>query len=302
MITGSIPALLTPFKAGEIDWPSFDRMVERQIENGSHGLLACGSTGEAFMLRRSEFLKVIRRTIEIADGRVPVIGGSSAIATWEAVELTQEVERLGATAALIVAPPYVRPSQEAIFQHFKAIHDQTNIPIIVYNNPARTVCLVEVETSIRLAHLERVIAEKDATGDLARPARILKETKPEFAMLTGEDGNAYEFNEQGGQGCISVVANIAPALSAELWNTYAIGDLKKSKEIAQKLKPLNNVLFCEGNPVTPKCAAQILGLCSDEVRLPLVPATDNARQKLTDVLSQMGMLSEESPKQYGRQK
>lgn len=291
MFKGSITALITPFSNGGIDWKSFDKHVEWQIESGSHGLVPVGTTGESPTLSHEEHHQVVKRCIDIVAGRIPVIAGSGSNSTREAVELTSHAQKDGATGALVVTPYYNKPSQEGLYQHYKAIHDATNIPIVIYNIPGRSVIDMSVDTMCRLAELPRIVGVKDATANLERPLLIRNRLGDSFCQLSGEDATAPAFLAQGGHGCISVTSNVAPALCAQLHNAWQSGDFKTLAAIRDKLTPLHKAMFVETSPAPVKYAASRLGFGSDEVRLPLVPATQAARDTVDEALEFAGLLS-----------
>ena len=289
MFKGSIPALITPFSNGEIDWKAFDQLVEWQIEQGSHGLVPCGTTGESPTLSHDEHNAIVQRCVEIVKKRIPVIAGTGSNSTREAITLTRHAKDAGADAALVVTPYYNKPTQEGMYQHFKAIHDEVAIPIVIYNIPGRCIVDMSVETMARLAELPNIVGVKDATNDLGRPVQVRREIGHDFCQLSGEDATAAAFLAQGGVGCISVVANIAPALSAEMHEAWQAGNLKRFAEIRDLLDPLANDLFCESNPAPVKYAASILGLCSDQVRRPLLPASNEARTLVNTAIAHAGL-------------
>lgn len=295
MFQGSITALVTPFRAESIDWESFDALIERQIEAGTDGLVPCGTTGESPTLTSDEHKAVIARCIAAVRGRVPVIAGTGSDSTAKAVAMTQYAEQAGASAALIVAPYYNKPTQEGLYQHYKTIHDSSRIPIIVYNIPGRSVVDINVETFARLAELPRIAGVKDATNDLARPAlmrtRIAREN---FCQLSGEDATAAAFLAQGGHGCISVTANAAPALCARLQRAWKDYDLETFADLRDRLAPLHKALFLETSPAPIKYALHRMGLCSDSVRLPLVAASASCRKAVDAALEHAGLTSAEN--------
>ena len=291
MLRGSITALITPFKNGEIDWQAFERHVEWQIDCGTHGLVPCGTTGESPTLSHSEHRQVVERCIAISNGRIPVIAGSGSNSTREATDLTAHAQKAGASAALIVTPYYNKPSQEGLYQHFKAIHDAVDLPIIVYNIPGRSVIDLSNETMARLAELPRIVGVKDATGDLARPLNLRNLVGEDFCQLSGNDDTATAFLAQGGHGCISVTANVAPRLCAQMQDAWTTGDLKNMTACRDTLAPLHKALFCETSPAPVKYAAACLGYGSDEVRLPLVAATPAARAAVDAALESARLIS-----------
>ncbi len=289
MFKGSIPALITPFQDGDIDMPAFEKFVEWQIEQGSHGLVPCGTTGESPTLSHEEHNRIVRACVDIVKQRIPVIAGTGSNSTREAITLTQHAKDAGADAALIVTPYYNKPTQDGMYEHFKAIHDAVAIPIIIYNIPGRCIIDMSVETMARLAELPNIIGVKDATNDLARPAQVRREIGADFCQLSGEDATAPAFLAQGGGGCISVVANVAPRLSADMHEAWQAGDLPRVAEIRDLLDPLANDLFCESNPAPVKYAARVLGLCRDDVRRPLLPASDAARARVDAAIAHAGL-------------
>jgi 4-hydroxy-tetrahydrodipicolinate synthase len=291
MFTGSITALITPFKSGQIDWKAFEKLIEWQIESGTDGLVPCGTTGESPTLSHEEHHQVVERCIKIAAGRVPVIAGTGSNSTQEAVSLTKEAQKAGANAALVVTPYYNKPSQEGLYQHYKMLHDCTNIPIIIYNIPGRSVIDMSIDTMCRLAELARIVGVKDATGDLARPLNLKNRLGDDFCQLSGNDDTATAFLAQGGHGCISVTSNVAPALCAKMHDSWQAGNLKQMVEARDLLTPLHRALFCETSPAPVKYAAACLGFGTDEVRLPLVPATKAARDAVDEALAFARLLS-----------
>ncbi len=289
MFHGSITALITPFKDGEIDWSAFDKLVEWQIENGTHALIPCGTTGESPTLSHDEHNSIVERCIQIVKKRIPVIAGTGSNSTKEAIELTQHAKDVGADAALICTPYYNKPTQEGMYQHFKAIQDTVELPIILYNIPGRCVVDMSVETMARLAKLPNIVGVKDATGDLTRPLETRVEIGADFCQLSGDDATVAAFLAQGGVGCVSVLSNIAPQLCAELHECWNNGNRERFNEIRDLILPLSRDLFCESNPAPVKYAASLLGICTDEVRLPLLPATEDARTKVEAALRHAGI-------------
>ena len=288
---GSITALITPFADGKVDEKRFQDFVKWQIDQGTHGVVPCGTTGETPTLTVEEDNRVIKLCIEVAKGKVPVIAGCGSNATAEAIEHTQDAEKLGADAALHVVPYYNKPTQEGLYQHFKAVHDNSGLPIIIYNIPGRSVVNMSVETMARLAELPRIVGVKDATGDILRPVRTRATCGADFTQLTGEDGNVLAFLAQGGHGCISVTSNIAPALCAQLHNAWAKGDIALAQKINDQLMPLHDALFCETSPGPVKYAASLLGLCRYEFRLPLVQISKASEKIVEEAMQRVGLLS-----------
>lgn len=292
MFGGSIPALITPFSNREFDEGTFRKLVSWQIEQGSTGVVPCGTTGESPTLNHDEHRRVTETCIDEVKGRVPVIAGCGSNSTREAIGLTKHAEDAGADAALIVTPYYNKPSQEGMFQHFKAINDATNIPIIIYNIPGRSVVDMTVVTMARCyRELENVVGVKDATGNLARVPLQRAACGANFIQLSGEDQTALAFNAHGGGGCISVTANIAPKLISEFQEATLSGDYEKALEIEDKLTDLHDVMFIEPSPGPVKYAGSLLGLCEPDMRLPLVPIKDATKAKIKAAMIKAGLLS-----------
>jgi 4-hydroxy-tetrahydrodipicolinate synthase len=289
--TGSITALLTPFKNGKVDEKGFQSFVEWQIAEGINGVVPCGTTGESPTLSHEEHKRVVELCIEAAKKRVPVIAGTGSNSTAEAIELTQHAEQAGADAALVVLPYYNKPTPEGQYQHFKAIHDSTGLPIFIYNVPPRSAVDMSVDTMARLAKLPRIVGVKDATADLCRPIRTKLAIDKDFIMLSGEDGTALPFLAQGGVGCISVTSNVAPRLTAEMHKAWRDGDLKKAMQINERLTPVNDAMFCETSPGPVKYAAHLLGRASAELRLPLAPIAEASRQKVQAAMTKAGLIN-----------
>ncbi|MEQ8178668.1 MAG: 4-hydroxy-tetrahydrodipicolinate synthase [Amphiplicatus sp.] len=288
-IQGCITALVTPFRNGAVDEDAYQTLVNRQIEAGVHGVVPVGTTGESATLSHAEHKRVIELCVEAAAGRVPVIAGAGSNATAEALELARFAEEAGADALLTVTGYYNKPSQAGLVAHFSALNDATRLPIILYNVPARTVANLSVETIATLSKLPRIVGVKDATGDLARVALQRLASGPDFIQISGEDMTAAGFNAMGGRGVISVAANIAPALCAELQNASLKGDFAAALALQDKLAPLIDALFRDTNPGPAKYAMSLLGLMSDELRLPLVAPPEPVRQKLREALENLGL-------------
>lgn len=291
MFKGSFVALITPFKNGKVDEAAFVKLVEWQIEQGTHGLVPCGTTGESPTLSHQEHKRVVQLCIETARGRVPVIAGAGSNNTVEAIELTAFAKEAGADAVLSVTGYYNKPSQEGIYRHFKAVNDAVDIPIILYNIPGRTIVDISLETMMRLFELKNIVGVKDATANLARVSLQRDAMGSEFCQLSGEDATALGFNAHGGVGCISVTANVAPALCAEFQQATLDGDFRKALEIQDRLLPLHNALFLDPNPAPVKYAASLLGFCENEVRLPLVTASTPTEEKVRDAMKSAGLLN-----------
>lgn len=291
MFVGSIVALITPFRNGSLDEEAYRALIEWHIEQGTDGLVPCGTTGESPTLNHEEHKNVIEVCVRAAAGRVPVIAGTGSNATDEAIELTRHAKEVGADAALVVTPYYNKPVQEGLYQHYKTIHDSVDLPIIIYNIPARCVVDMSVETMARLAKLPNIIGVKDATQDLARPIRTRMAIGPDFCQLSGEDGTALPFLAAGGHGCISVTANVAPALCAEVQQAWRDGDIATAQSLHERLMPLHSALFCETSPAPVKYAASLLGKCSSDVRLPLVEISDSSKEAVRQAMIHAGILN-----------
>ncbi len=290
MFKGSIPAVITPFIDDEVDYDSLAKILNFLIDNRSHGLVPCGTTGESPTLSHEEHKKIIEETIRIADKRVPVIAGTGSNNTLEAVEFTAHAEKSGADAALIVTPYYNKPTQSGMYEHFKIIADKTNIPIIIYNIPGRSIVDMTIETMIELSKIEKIIGVKDATNDLFRPLLTRKKMQNDFCYLSGEDGTALAYLAQGGHGCISVTANVAPKLCSELHSAWQDGNISKAQEINLKLSSLHNALFVESSPGPVKYAASLLGLCNKNTRLPLSEIKDDTKILVKNCLEELQLL------------
>ena len=287
MFKGSNVALVTPFKGDSLDEETYIKIINFHLENGTNGLVPAGTTGESPTLSHSEHEKVIELCIKEAKGKIPVIAGTGSNSTTEAISLTEHAEKAGADAALIVTPYYNKPTQEGLYQHYKAINDKCGIPIIIYNIPGRSVIDMTVDTMARLFELKNIVGVKDATGDLNRVDETFKKIGNEFIQLTGEDGLAYEYNKRGGVGCISVTANIAPKMCSDMQKFSKSLDKDeqiKAEEIDKILQPVHKSLFIESNPAPTKYAAKLLGLCSDEIRLPLVNIKNETEEEVKKAL------------------
>jgi 4-hydroxy-tetrahydrodipicolinate synthase len=287
---GSNTALITPFANGKVDTEAFLRLIEWQIAEGTHGLVPTGTTGESPTLLHGEHMDVIKLCIKAARGRVPVIAGTGSNSTEEAIDLSVLAENAGADALLIVTPYYNKPTQEGLYQHFKAINDAVGIPIIIYNIPGRSVIDMKVDTMARLYELKNIAGVKDATADLQRASQQRLAMGPDFCLLTGDDASALGFMAHGGHGCISVASNIAPRLCAEFQNACMAGDFAKALTLQDQLMPLHDIMFMEANPGPVKYIASRLGLCGPDMRLPLVPVAGSTRVAVDAVLEQVGLL------------
>jgi 4-hydroxy-tetrahydrodipicolinate synthase len=290
MFKGSFTALITPFRNGGLDEEAFRRIVEWQISEGTHGLVPAGTTGESPTLNYDEHKRVIELAVATAKGRVPVIAGTGSNATDEAIELTEYAAKVGADAVLIVTPYYNKPTQEGLYQHYKAINDAVDIPIVIYNIPGRSVVDMTVDTMTRCFALKNVIGVKDATANLARASQQRLAMGPDFNLLSGEDATALGFMAHGGHGCISVVSNVAPRLCAEFQNACLAGDYKAALALQDRLMPLHDAMFCEANPGPVKYAASRLGLCETDVRLPLVPISQASQRTVDAALVRAGLI------------
>ena len=287
MFKGSNVALVTPFKKDRLDDDSYIKLIHFHIKNGTNGLVPAGTTGESPTLSHEEHERVIELCVKESNGKLPVIAGTGSNSTEEAISLTSHAEKIGANGALIVTPYYNKPTQEGLYQHYKAINDRCGIPIIIYNIPGRSVIDMSVDTMARLFELKNIAGVKDATGDLNRVNETLKKLGKDFIQLTGNDDNALEFNLRGGVGSISVTANIAPKLCSEFQKFSILRD-EKSKLEAEKidkiLQPIHHSMFIESNPSPVKYAAKLLDLCDDEVRLPMVKVTESTKKIVEDAL------------------
>ena len=294
MFKGSIVALITPFKEDKLDEGNYIKLINYHLENGTHGLVPGGTTGESPTLSHEEHQKIINLSVKECKNKIPVIAGTGSNSTSEAVELSSFADKAGADGLLIVTPYYNKPTQEGLYQHYKKINDNVGIPIIIYNIPSRSVIDMSVETMSRFFELKNIVGVKDATGDLNRAEQQYRAMGDQFIMLTGEDGNALEFNKKGGTGCISVTANVAAKLCSEMQNASLeknnIDLQKRAEEINKLLTPLNNSLFIESNPSPVKYAASLLKLSPDDVRLPLVKITEPTKLAVKKALEHAVLL------------
>ena len=294
MFKGSIVALITPFKDSNLDEEAFISIIHYHLKNGTNGLVPGGTTGESPTITHDEHKKIIVISVKESNGKIPVIAGTGSNSTDEAISLTKFAEKAGADAALVVTPYYNKPTQEGLYHHYKAINDNCGIPIIIYNIPPRSVVDMSVDTMARLFELKNIIGVKDATANLDRVTQQKNKMGDKFVQLSGEDGTALEFNLRGGNGCISVTANIAPKLCSEFQEASLAKNnnnlISKAKQINEKLLPLHNSLFIESNPSGVKYGASLLGLCSEEVRLPLVKTTTPTKKIVKSAMSKAGLL------------
>ena len=293
MFKGSNVALITPFKNNKLDEDAYIKLIHFQINNGTNGLIPAGTTGESPTLSHGEHQKVIELCIKESEGKNPVIAGTGSNSTEEAISLTTHAEKVGADAALIVTPYYNKPTQEGLYQHYKAINDKIGIPILIYNIPGRSVIDMTVDTMARLFELKNIVGVKDATGDLSRVDQQKKRMGKDFIQLTGNDDNALEFNRRGGAGAISVTANIAPKLCSDFQKSSQTSSDKGKLEatrLNQILQPIHSSMFIESNPSPVKYAAKLLGLCDDDVRLPLVKVTKPTKEIIKKVLASANLI------------
>jgi len=291
MFQGSIPALITPFTEDRVDEDTFQRFTDWQLKAGSDGVVACGTTGESPTVSHAENKRIIDLAVEVCKGRGSVIAGTGSNSTAEAIDLTSHAARVGADAALVVVPYYNKPSQEGLYQHFKAVHDSTDIPIIIYNIPGRTVVEMDVDTMARLAALPRIVGVKDSTKDMQRPYRTRTAIGPEFCQVSGEDGTVLPFLAMGGHGCISVSANVAPGPLNEMHRAWRNGEIAKAQDINDRLMPLHDAMFAEPSPAPAKYGASLLGFGSDRVRPPMVECSDAVKAQVRQAMIDAGVLS-----------
>ncbi|HUK60554.1 MAG TPA: 4-hydroxy-tetrahydrodipicolinate synthase [Stellaceae bacterium] len=291
MFKGSLVALITPFRNGAVDEKRFQSFVDWQIKEGTHAVVPCGTTGESPTLSHAEHKRVVELCVEVAKGRVPVIAGTGSNSTEEAIDFTRHAEKAGADGALVVCPYYNKPTQEGLYQHFKALNDATALPILIYNIPGRCVIDMSVATMARLAKLPHIVGVKDATNDLARPLKTRAACGKDFAMLSGEDMTVLAFLAQGGDGCISVTANVAPRACADMHEAWQKGETPRAMAINERLAPLHDALFCETSPAPVKYAASLLDKSTPDVRLPLVPASAEAQDKVRGAMRAAGVLN-----------
>lgn len=294
MFKGSMVALVTPFKEGNIDEAAFQALVDWQVTSGTHGLVPCGTTGENSTMSEEEHCHVIDLCIEAAAGRAPVIAGTGSNATGTAVKLAQHAEKSGADAILVVTPYYNKPTQEGLYQHYKTIHDNCGLPIILYSVPSRTGVEISVDTVARLAKLPRIKGIKDAHTDLARPLQMRLVTPDDFSLISGEDATIAAYLAQGGHGCISVTANVAPKECADMHNAWMAKDWDTFETLRDRLLPLHKALFVETSPAPAKYALSRLGRGLDEMRLPLVPASESCRAVVDAALDYAGLLNKKA--------
>jgi len=290
MFQGAIVAIVTPFKNGQLDEEAYRQLIEFQIANGTHGIVPCGTTGESATLSHSEHKRVVETCLDQVKKRIPVIAGTGSNNTAEAVELTKHAQQVKADAALMITPYYNKPTQEGIYQHYKKISSETNIPIIVYNVPGRTSLNLLPETVARLAQLPNIVGIKEATGDLKQGAKVIELCSEKFCVLSGDDFTALPLMAVGGRGVISVVSNVVPADMAQMCSAFLAGDLGKAKSLHYKMWPLMEAMFYETNPVPAKTALKLMGKITGEVRLPLCTMSSANEDKLRQVMAQYGLI------------
>jgi 4-hydroxy-tetrahydrodipicolinate synthase len=291
MFKGSFVALLTPFRNGGIDETAFQEFVAWQLGQGTHGFVPTGTTGEAPTLAHDEQERVIALCAEVANGKVPVVAGTGTNSTAHTIELTRMAKKAGATAALVVCPYYNKPTQEGLYQHFKAVHDAVDLPIVIYNIPGRTNVDMSNATMARLTRLPNIVGVKDATNDLARPLKMRVEIDGDFSLMSGEDATAVAYLAQGGDGCISVTANVAPRLCAEMHEAWQKGEVATVRRINERLIPLHDALFAETSPAPVKYAASLLGKCEPTVRQPLCPIMPATQERVAAAMRGAGILN-----------
>ena len=286
---GVLPALITPFSGGKVDEKAFVALIERQIAGGVHGLVPAGTTGESATLSHEEHRRVVELCVKTAAGRVPVIAGAGSNSTTESIELTEHAKAVGADAVLIATGYYNRPSQEGLYRHFEAVNNAVDIPIVVYNVPSRTIVDIGNETLGRLSKLSNILGIKDATGDVARVSQQMKVCGPDWVMLTGDDPTGLGYIAHGGHGCISVTANVAPKACAAFYDALLAGDFATARDWQARLITLHKALFLEPSPAPTKFALAHLGLCSEEVRLPITPCTDAVKPAIIAAMAEAGV-------------
>jgi len=287
---GSMVALVTPFRRGKVDEKALRKLVKFQIENGTDALVPCGTTGESATLSHAEHRRVIEVVIEAAKGKVPVIAGTGSNSTEEAISLTRHAQQMGADAALLITPYYNRPTQEGLYRHYQAVAKTVDLPIIVYNVPSRTGVNLEPQTMARLSKIENIVALKDAASNLRQTADTIEMCEGRISLLSGDDFLLLPMLAIGARGGIAVIANIVPDLMAELWDAWLAGDWARTREIHYRIHPLNRCMYLETNPIPVKWAAYKMGLCADEIRLPLTPLAENFRPQLEQEMKELSLI------------
>jgi len=283
-------ALVTPFKDGKVDWESLEGLVDFHLKNGTHGIVACGTTGEAATLTHEEHREVIQRVVRHANKKIPVIAGTGSNSTQHAIELTRQAEELGADGALLISPYYNRPMQEGIYQHYKKVAESVGIPLIIYNIPSRTGSKIEPETLARLSEIKNIAGVKEATGSVDQAIDVIRLCEDRLALFSGEDSLTFSLMALGGQGVISTVANVTPREMSELTEACLQGNWKKGKELQFKLVPLIRAVFIETNPIPVKTALSIMGKCRGDLRLPLTPMSEGNLKKLRQAMTDFGLI------------
>ncbi|MCT4635516.1 MAG: 4-hydroxy-tetrahydrodipicolinate synthase [Rickettsiales bacterium] len=287
MFKGIFTALITPFKDNAVDYKAFEQMINWQIKSGVHGLVIAGSTGEGGNLSQEEFLKLVDLAVKIAKNRVSIIANTGVNSTSKTIELTKEAQKLNIDGVMLVAPYYMKPTQEGLYQHFKAIHDASNVPIILYNHPFRSAVEISNEVMVKLSNLSRVVALKDCSANPIKCTELTLGIDDEFNIFSGDDILSLPYYSQGAVGTISSVANIVPSLIVRLYNLWQENKIKEAMELQSILLPLNKVLFCESNPIAVKYAASQFGICSPELRLPLVGPSDENKKLICKTLEDL---------------
>lgn len=290
MFSGSMTAVITPFRDGRIDAEAFERLLELQLEHGTSAIVPCGSTGESATLTHQEHAEVVRLAVNIVHGRVPIIAGTGSNSTSEAIALTHAARDAGATAALLISPYYNKPTQEGIYQHYRTVAERTRFPLIIYNIPGRTASKIDATTIARLAELDAIIGLKDATGSLDEVQEVIRLCGDRIEVYSGDDSLTLPIMAVGGVGVISVVANVVPQHSADMVGACRKGDWESARRLHYRLLPLVRALFFETNPIPVKAALASMGLCRDELRLPLLPMSDTPRAKLRGIMADYGLL------------
>jgi 4-hydroxy-tetrahydrodipicolinate synthase len=290
MFTGSMVALVTPFKNGKVDWESLERLLDFHMKSGSHGIVPCGTTGESATLSHQEHDEVIKTVIKTVNRRLPVVAGTGSNSTEEAVRLTREAEKSGADGALMISPYYNRPAQEGIYQHYKRVASEVGIPLIIYNIPGRTGSKIEPETLARLAEIKNVAGVKEATGSVDQAIDVIRLCGDRLAVYSGEDSLTYSLMALGGKGVISTVANIAPKEMSQLTEACLKGNWEQGRELQFKVLPLIRAVFLETNPIPVKTALSLMGRCTGDLRLPLTPMSEGNVKKLRQSMSDFGLL------------
>lgn len=290
MFSGCLVAMITPFRDGEVDEPALRKLVQFHLKNGTNGLVPCGTTGESVTMTEDEQLRVIEIVVEEVNHRIPVVAGTGTNSTAKTIKLTKEAQRRGADAALLVTPYYNKPTQEGLYRHFEAVARATDLPLVLYNVPGRTSVNLAAETTARLAKIPTVVAIKEASGNMDQVSQIIESSPSEFSVLSGDDSLTLPMLALGGTGIVSVVGNIVPRAMSELVRSYLDGNIARARELHYQLFDLCRAMFIETNPIPVKTAAEILGLCSSEMRLPMCPMGESNRQKLESVLKSSPLL------------